>query len=75
MSYKEIFYFLKFSKLKKSFFLFLTNLPAIISFAKNTKVEFSGVDGSVTTFTRDSQGKETKVKIEALGMTFVGVKQ
>ena len=42
---------------------------------KNEKDKFSSADGSTTTFIRDAQGKVTKVKMEALGMTFEGVKQ
>ena len=42
---------------------------------KDAKDTFTSADGSVTTFTRDAAGKVTKVKIDALGMTFEGVKQ
>ncbi|MEJ7678636.1 MAG: alpha-L-rhamnosidase C-terminal domain-containing protein [Segetibacter sp.] len=42
---------------------------------KNEKDKFSSADGSTTTFIRDAQGKVTKVKVGALGMTFEGVKQ
>jgi len=42
---------------------------------KDEKDKFTSADGSTTTFTRDANGKVTKIKIDALGMTFEGVKQ
>jgi alpha-L-rhamnosidase len=42
---------------------------------KNAKDQFTSADGSPTAFTRDAQGKVTKVKMGALGMVFEGVKQ
>jgi len=42
---------------------------------KDKKDVFSSADGSTTTFTRDANGKVIKIKIDALGMTFEGVKQ
>ena len=42
---------------------------------KNAKDRFTSSDGSTTTFIRDENGKVIKVKMDALGMTFEGVKQ
>lgn len=42
---------------------------------KNAKDQFNSADGSTTKFIRDAQDKVVKVKMDALGMTFEGVKQ
>lgn len=42
---------------------------------KDAKDKFTSADGSTTTFTRDASGKVAKIKIDALGMTFEGIKQ
>lgn len=42
---------------------------------KDAKDKFTSADGSTVTFTRDANGKVIKIKMEALGMTFEGVKQ
>ncbi|MBI3717945.1 MAG: family 78 glycoside hydrolase catalytic domain [Sphingobacteriales bacterium] len=42
---------------------------------KGVKDQFSGADGSVVNFIRDSNGKVIKVKLSALGMLFEGTKQ
>jgi len=42
---------------------------------KNAKDQFTSADGSTTTFIRDAQGKVSKVKMGALGMTLEGVRQ
>jgi alpha-L-rhamnosidase len=42
---------------------------------KDTKDKFTAADGSVTSFSRNEQGKVVKIKINVLGMTFEGWKQ
>jgi len=42
---------------------------------KNTKDQFTSADGSIVMFTRDTNNKVIKVKMNALGMEFEGVKQ
>ena len=42
---------------------------------KDAKDTFSSADGSTVSFTRDADGRVIKIKINALGMTYEGVKQ
>ncbi len=42
---------------------------------KDVKDQFSSSDGSTVTFIRDEQNKIVKIKMDALGMTFEGIKQ
>lgn len=42
---------------------------------KNIKDRFTSADGSIINFIRDEKGKVVKVKMDALGMTFEGLKQ
>lgn len=41
---------------------------------KDEKDKFTSADGSTVTFSRDANGKVVKIKMDALGMTFEGVK-
>jgi hypothetical protein len=42
---------------------------------KDEKDKFTSADGSTVAFSRDANGKVVKIKMDALGMTFEGVKQ
>lgn len=55
--------------------LVVRNNPTEMEAVKNARDQFITSEGSTTTFIRDEQGKVIRVKTDALGMTFEGVRQ